>query len=206
MKKQEEQLQELLQYLDSLSYVPSRKIPDIDLYMDQVTTFMDEHLSNTKRYAEDKVLTKTMINNYAKNNLLPPPVKKRYSKQHMLMLIFIYYFKNMLSLTDIEELFRPITQKHFSADSTLSLEDIYQEVFSLEKEQKNRLKEDLEQKFQAAQTTFSDVPAKDQEYLQLFSFICELGFDIYLKKQMMEQLIDQMRAESAEKDRERKKK
>ena len=110
------------------------------------------------------------------------------------MLIFIYYFKNMLSLTDIEELFRPITQKHFSADSTLSLEDIYQEVFSLEKEQKNRLKEDLEQKFQAAQTTFSDVPAKDQEYLQLFSFICELGFDIYLKKQMMEQLIDQMRA------------
>ena len=146
MKKQEEQLQKLLQYLDSLSYIPAKKIPDIDLYMDQVTTFMDEHLSDTKRYEEDKVLTKTMINNYAKNNLLPPPVKKRYSKQHMLMLIFIYYFKNMLSLTDIEELFRPITQEHFFDDSPLSLEDIYQEVFSLEKEQKKRLKEESDPK------------------------------------------------------------
>lgn len=197
MKKQEEQLQELLQYLDGLSYVQSRKIPDIDLYMDQVTTFMDEHLADTKRYEEDKVLTKTMINNYAKNNLLPPPVKKRYSKQHMLMLIFIYYFKNMLSLTDIEELFRPITQGHFSAEASPSLEDIYQEVFSLEQEQKERLKEDLTQKFHAAQATFPDAPEEDQEYLRLFAFVCELGFDIYLKKQIMERLIDHLREGSA---------
>lgn len=205
MKKQNEQLQELLRYLDSLSYVPSQKIPDIDLYMDQVTRFMDEHLADTKRYEEDKVLTKTMINNYAKNNLLPPPVKKRYSKQHMLMLIFIYYFKNMLSLTDIEELFRPIAEKYFSDGSALTLEDIYQEILSLEETQKNRLKEDLIQKSQAAQTTFSNVPVEDQEYLQLFAFICELGFDIYLKKQMMEQLIDQMRADCLETGREKKK-
>ena len=205
MKKQDEQLQELLRYLDSLSYVPSQKVPDIDLYMDQVTRFMDEHLADTKRYEEDKVLTKTMINNYAKNNLLPPPVKKRYSKQHMLMLIFIYYFKNMLSLTDIEELFRPIAEKYFSDGSALTLEDIYQEILSLEETQKNRLKEDLIQKSQAAQTTFSNVPVEDQEYLQLFAFICELGFDIYLKKQMMEQLIDQMRADCLETGRKKKK-
>ena len=42
---------------------------DIDLYMDQVTTFMDEHLSDCKRREDDKILTKTMINNYTKNNL-----------------------------------------------------------------------------------------------------------------------------------------
>ena len=75
-----------------------------------------------------------MINNYAKNNLLSPPVKKKYSKDHMLMLVFIYYFKNLLSFSDIEELFRPITSKHFSGQtSQLSLEDIYNEVFTLEK-------------------------------------------------------------------------
>ena len=89
MKTNEERIHSLLSYLDSLSYIKPEELPDIQLYMDQVTTFMDDHLKNTKRYPEDKVLTKTMINNYAKNNLLPPPVKKKYSKEHLLMLIFI---------------------------------------------------------------------------------------------------------------------
>ena len=70
----------------SADYVHPSIIPDIDLYMDQVTTFMDEHLSFSKRYDEDKILTKTMINNYAKNQLLPPPEKKKYSKDHILFI------------------------------------------------------------------------------------------------------------------------
>ena len=125
MKTNEERLQDLFSYLENLSHVKADEIPDIDLYMDQVTTFMDSHLKDMRRHPGDKVLTKTMINNYAKNNLLPPPVKKKYSKDHMLMLVFIYYFKNLLSFSDIEELFRPITSKHFSGQtSRLSLEDL----------------------------------------------------------------------------------
>ena len=78
--------------LVSIDYIKTEDIPNIGLYMDQVTTFMDEHLSDCKRREDDKILTKTMINNYTKNNLLPPPVKKKYSKEHLLVLIFIYYF------------------------------------------------------------------------------------------------------------------
>ena len=94
MKSNAEQLSGLMEFLNSQTHVTPEEIPNIDLYMDQVTTFMEEHLKDSKRYEEDKVLTKTMINNYAKNNLLPPPVKKKYSRDHMLMLIFIYYFKS----------------------------------------------------------------------------------------------------------------
>ena len=72
--------------------------------MDQVTTFMDEQLAASKRYESDKILTKTMINNYAKNNLLPSPDKKKYSKEHVLTLLFIYYFKNILSINDIRSI------------------------------------------------------------------------------------------------------
>ncbi len=93
MKTNEERLQKILEHLDGLGYISPETIPNIDLYMDQVTTFMDKHLSETKRYPDDKVLTKTMINNYAKNNLLPAPNKKKYTKEHILLLIFIYYFK-----------------------------------------------------------------------------------------------------------------
>ena len=85
-------LAELLEKLKSIDYVKTEDVPNIGLYMDQVTTFMDSKLDSTKRHADDKILTKTMINNYAKNNVLPPPFKKKYSKEHMLMLIFIYYF------------------------------------------------------------------------------------------------------------------
>ena len=76
MKTNEERLEGLFQHLDSLDHIKIEDIPQIDLYMDQVTTFMEKHLGELKRYPEDKVLTKTMINNYAKNNLLPSPVRK----------------------------------------------------------------------------------------------------------------------------------
>ena len=69
-------LNSILTSISKIDYVKPEDIPNIDLYMDQVTTFMEAQLSSTKRYPEDKILTKTMINNYAKNNLLPPPVKK----------------------------------------------------------------------------------------------------------------------------------
>lgn len=198
MKTNEERLQDLFAYLNSQTHVQPEEIPNIDLYMDQVTTFMEEHLKNTRRYAEDKVLTKTMINNYAKNNLLPPPVKKKYSKEHMLMLIFIYYFKSLLSFRDIEELFRPITAKHFTNhDSRLSLEDIYREVFTLEDGEMSSIKADISSKFEKAMNTFKNVSEEDsdRDYLQLFSFICELSFDVYMKMQMIEKLTDQLRAE-----------
>ena len=196
MKKNDERLTDVFTWLDSLSYVQLEKIPGIDLYMDQVTSFMEEELKNTKRNQEDKALTKTMINNYAKNRLLPPPVKKKYSREHILLLLFIYYYKSLLSFNDIEQLFRPITEKYFNSTYELSLSDIYQEVFSLEHEQKERMKQDIQAKFEAAKTTFPDTEEGEREYLQLFSFIGELSFDVYLKKQMIERIIDQLHQET----------
>ena len=63
-------LNSILGSLSRIDYIKPEEVPNIPLYMDQVTTFMEEQLSSTKRYEDDKILTKTMINNYAKNNLL----------------------------------------------------------------------------------------------------------------------------------------
>lgn len=201
MKTNDEKLQDILSRLDTLKHIRPEAIPNIELYMDQVTTFMDEHLSDTKRYTDDKVLTKTMINNYAKNNLLPAPNKKKYSREHILLLIFIYYFKNLLSFNDIEELFRPITAKHFANPEELPLEEIYREIFSLESEEMGHLKEDVKEKFMRAGATFQEesLEEEDREYLRLFAFVCELSFDVYLKKQMIEQIIDEMRENNPQK-------
>ena len=74
-----------------------------------------------------------MINNYAKNNLLPPPNKKKYSKEHLLVLIFVYYFKNLLSIKDIEILLKPLTDKYFAVDSEFDMESIYEEVCKMDR-------------------------------------------------------------------------
>lgn len=185
-------LNSILESLSRIDYIKPENVPDIDLYMDQVTTFMDAELSSTKRYPEDKILTKTMINNYAKNHLLPPPQKKKYSREHMLLLIFIYYFKNILSIGDIQALLEPITEKYFQKKQDFDLTRLYNEVFQLEKGQIEVMRETLIQNWDLAQSTFKDAPEEDQEFLKQFSFICLLSFDVYVKKQVIEKMIDNL--------------
>ena len=184
---EKDMINSILESVSRIDYIKPEDIPNIDLYMDQVTTFMEEQLVSTKRYEEDKIL-----NNYAKNKLLPPPEKKRYSREHILMLIFIYYFKNILSISDIQSLLTPIAQKYFKSMTEKDMTYIYNEVFSMEKDQIESLKKDLLRKYKTAQDTFSDADAEDQENLKRFSFICLLSFDVYMKKMMIEHLIDGM--------------
>ena len=168
--------------LHRIDYIKPEDLPNIDLYMDQVTTFMDSQLEASKRYPEDKILTKTMINNYAKN---------------ILCLIFIYYFKNILSISDIQRILNPITDKYFGTDkeSSVGMTDIYSEVFSLESEETKNLLKDLARKYSISQKTFldcEDLSEKDREFLQTFAFICELSFDVYIKKTLIEKIIDSL--------------
>lgn len=187
---EKDMLNSILESISRIDYIKAEDIPNIELYMDQVTTFMESQLESTKRYPEDKILTKTMINNYAKNHLLPPPIKKKYSKEHVLLLIFIYYFKNLLSIKDIETLLAPIAEKDFNNGEEFSLTDIYEEVCQLQKSRIDSLSKDVARKFQVSSESFADAPEDEQEYLKLFSFICSLAFDVYVKKQLIEKLID----------------
>lgn len=202
-------LNSILASLSRVDYVKSTDIPNIDLYMDQVTSFMEKQLKSTKRNEEDKVLTKTMINNYAKNDLLPAPVKKKYSKEHLLLLILIYYFKNILTMKDIESLLKPITEKYFHTDSEITIAHIYDEVCAFEKERTKLMQKDIELMYQQSMETFPDVEGEDREALQFFSFICSLSLDVYVKKLLIEKLIDEMpvpEKQEPEKDKDKKKK
>lgn len=197
-------LNSILSSLSRIDYLKPEELPNIDLYMDQVTTFMNSKLASAKRYPEDKVLTKTMINNYAKNNLLPPPVKKKYTKEHVLTLIFIYYFKNILSINDLQRILNPITEKYFASDSKLNLTDIYTEVFSLEKNEVERLMKEITKTFQVSFDTFEDAPEEDKEFLHTFSFICMLSFDVFVKKMLIEKIIDELPDNGNTKDKKHK--
>lgn len=186
----EDLLNSIMESIGRIDYIKPADIPNIDLYMDQVTTFMEEQLKTTKRYPDDKILTKTMINNYAKNDLLPPPVKKKYTKEHLLVLIFIYYFKSILSIKDIGTLLEPMISRYFGSESELDMERVYEEICQMEKGRVGQTQESVGELYNIAEDSFKDAPEEEREYLQMFAFICNLSFDVYIKKQLIEKLID----------------
>ena len=173
-------LNSILGSISRIDFIKSTDIPNIDLYMDQVTSFMEKELKSTKRNDDDKVLTKTMINNYAKNDLLPAPIKKKYSKEHLLLLTFIYYFKNIISMKDIETLLKPITESYFQSEGDINIARIYDEVCAFEKERTKLLQKDIELMYNNSMETFADVDVENRDYLQFFSFICSLSLDVYV--------------------------
>lgn len=172
------------------SYIKASMLPDLDLYVDQITTFLTRHLAKTIRFEDDKIMTKTMINNYTKNHLLPPPDKKKYSRDHILLMIFIYYFKNFLPISDIKTILGPLTDKYFHKDTDLNLEAIYTTLFSKEDTFVQEVLENVMKQFHMSADLFPDAPKADQASLREFTFICMLSLDIYLKKQLIEAILD----------------
>ncbi len=179
---------------ERMDYIDARDIPGIDLYMDQVTAFLDERLSKTVRNkTEERLMTKTMINNYAKNDVLPPPVRKKYTKEHILDLIMIYYFKSFLQINDIKSLIDPINEAYFGSNSEFGLKDVYSGIFDTKGDELNGILKDITDKYEASRDSFADAPADMQEYLRLFNFVCMLGCDVFVKKLLIEKIVDSIR-------------
>ncbi|MBR1866275.1 MAG: DUF1836 domain-containing protein [Lachnospiraceae bacterium] len=185
------ELKEQIEEWSRLDYINPKDIPAIELYMDQVTTFMDRQLGDNKRNPEDKILTKTMINNYSKNNLLPPSDKKKYSRDHIILLTYIYYLKNFLSISDIQHLLQPMTDSYFQRDTVPDMYSIYEDLFHLEQSYGIRIRESVQEIYEIADQQFCD---KD-DYLKTFAMIAMLSYDIYAKKQLVEKLIDSFHSE-----------
>lgn len=179
------------------------EIPKIDLYMDQVLTFMTERLKRTARKSDkDKLLTKTMINNYVKNKVMIPPVKKKYGRDHILLLMVIYYMKSFLSIDDIRKIVGPVSDK-YAQPTTKSVEelvgrkhrysmtDVYTELFKYVAEDVERFPTEVGRILDETENAFIEAPEEDREMLRRFNVICQLSADIYLRKLLIEKLLDE---------------
>lgn len=190
-------LENELKKLENSDTVQPGEPPSIDLYMDQILTFLNSHLGGGNVHDEDKTLTKTMINNYTKKKLLPAPDKKKYSKEHTYLLTLIYYFKNILSIEEIQTLITPLTTTFFEGSSSISIEEIYKEIYELEMAQKSNLEKDIKSKTDIAKRMFPSIDdSEQQEYLRFLSIVSLLSFDVYMKKNIIENLIESYNKDS----------
>ncbi len=79
------------------------ELPDLDLYMDQVITLIDKYLSPVIQAEKHSLLTSSMVNNYVKQGMIPPPEKKRYTRRHVAFLVAITLLKQVLTIQEIKD-------------------------------------------------------------------------------------------------------
>ncbi len=99
------------------------EIPSIDLYLDQITSLAAEKLKEGSEHYYDRILTKTMINNYSKDGLIAPTKGKKYSKEHILQMLLVYSMKNTLSIGEIKRILQNVYVLPDYSDAML--EEIY---------------------------------------------------------------------------------
>lgn len=175
--------------LDDIDTFNIDDIPNIDLYMDQVTTYLNDKFANTKRHEDDKLMTKTMINNYVKSCLLPSPEKKKYTKDHMMVLIMIYFFKNIISINDVNKLITPLLDSYFHNEE-IPLENIINTFLTFAKQ--CNLTDSILTEYNECREIFKDANVKDKEYLETMGLITMLSYDTFVRKIVIEKLIDSL--------------
>lgn len=197
-----EELKKILEKISDFEQLKFYNIPDIDLYMDQVTTFVEEKLGYLKRNKEDSALTKTMINNYTKAGILMPPNKKKYSKQHMVFIILTYYLKQILSINDIQRLFSPIVKSINSGENhDKDLENIYDCFLDIEKNEMDKFIRDFKDKISLDDSNFKNsgesgdqeskkINIDEEDISSLIIMVIMLVVKANIEKRMAEKIID----------------
>lgn len=172
------------------AYIRKEAIPSLDLYMDQVTQLFDQTFKNTKRNAEEKVLTKTMINNYAKGKLLFPVEQKKYQMKQIMLIQMIYQLKGALSIQDIQASLEPVKAV---SEETRDLEKIYETYTKLLKEDDEQFIEQLERLEQAVK---KETTGQETSVLKDFYTISRLVHFSTMYRKVAENYIDHVFKES----------
>ena len=198
-------IEDLLYFIKTRDYVHSKDIPNIDLYMDQVTTFMDDHLGLFKRREDEKILTKTMINNYSKCDILPSTTRKKYTNEHMILLLFVYYFKNILSIPDIKALLDPVKDIVMQEESPIDMNQFLDRIMQVQEDNYDSLAEQIKHTVSVSKDIFPEFEGADQEKLSIFATAYLLNIQATAQKHMATQLIDQYLTKQEEAPKPKKK-
>lgn len=190
---EQERLSQIIKEISENENIGIKDIPDLELYMEQVTGFMDDKLKKMKRSPEDKILTKTMINNYTKAGILMPPNKKKYNKEHIILMILVYNLKQILSLEDIKRLFAPIlNDMDTTEDDLISIEEIYAVFNDLKVEEMEMVEPFIERNLNNIEEKTKNIKDKGlKNEAEMFLLVINLIAQANALKNLSEKIIDE---------------
>jgi hypothetical protein len=183
-----ENINQIIEKLGLETNLALDEIPNIDLYMDQVIQLFENKFSESKRNSEEKVLTKTMINNYAKGKLVFPIHNKKYSKEHLILMSIIYQLKGALSINDIKITLDGINKKVIKED--INLDSFYTSYLNLTKQNVTDFKEDIDARINMVkEESLEDGNSTDLEHVLMISSLVHMS---NLYRRVAEKLVDEI--------------
>ncbi|NRD77957.1 DUF1836 domain-containing protein [Bacillus sp. BRMEA1] len=162
------------------------EIPKIDLYMDQVIQLFENKFADSKRNEEEKVLTKTMINNYAKGKLIFPIHNKKYSREHLILISLIYQLKGALSINDIKTTLDGLNKRILKED--IDLEAFYNSYLNLTGKSTEQFKAEMERREKEVRNEIES----NSSYLEQVMMISSLVHMSNLYRKIAEKLVDEI--------------
>lgn len=173
-------------------------IPELDLYMDQVIQLFENKYMRTKRTADEKILTKTMINNYSKGKLFFPIKNKKYSPEHVMLINLIYELKSMLQIRDIKETFEQLNSRIVAG--TFDLQILYDAYLQSSELNLSRFHEDAEEIFSRIEQKIDEVDEQDKEYFQQVLLILSFVNMSNYYRRAAEAIVDEIAKTDTKKD------
>ncbi|WP_017471204.1 DUF1836 domain-containing protein [Amphibacillus jilinensis] len=185
-----ENLKTVLESLHLENIVRKEDIPAIDLYMDQVTQLFEKKYASSKRHDTDKILTKTMINNYAKGKLLFPIQNKKYTKEHIMLIQFIYHLKGALSINDVGAVLSDLNQ--YVEQEEIELDPIYQQYTELMDKQVDQFTTDFQTLVDQSGQAVTEMPYENVEHIHQLFLIMSAAHYSNMYRKLAERLVDQL--------------
>ncbi len=184
------EMNEIVRKMALEKYISLEEIPQIDLYMDQVIQLFENKYAEAKRNEDEKVLTKTMINNYAKGKLFFPVKNKKYSKEHIILISLIYQLKGGLSINDIKTTLDGLNKRE--DDSDFELEGFYNSYLKIFNQNITDFQSHAELKQEEARNQIAHSCHESEEELQQILLITSIVQMSNLYRRLAERLVDEL--------------
>lgn len=168
-------------------------IPNLDLYMDQVIQLFEDKFATSKRNDDEKILTKTMINNYAKGKLFFPVKNKKYSKEHLILISMIYQMKSALSINDVKLTLEKLNAK--ITDEEVNLQQLYQSYLDVINKNNVMFKNDIGKQWQDIENEVKELGNDDPAYLEQVLLVATLSNMSNHYRRAAEKIVDEMKKE-----------
>lgn len=166
--------------------------PDMEIYMDQAETLLNRELGIYRKSEKDKVITKTMIGNYVKHSMLPRPVNKKYSKDHLILLTLIFYLKGMFQMEEIEKIVKPLIDNYNSEfDDKIDLEALYGCILEVQSAEEDELSRSVNRIIEDSKYQLREAQLSDDDMLELFMLIVNLSMKADAQKFLAHKLLQE---------------
>lgn len=178
-------------YVKNGRILPS-DFPDMELYMDQAAAFMNKKLGIYQKKEGEPVMTKAMISNYVKHDMLPKPNKKKYSQEHLAMLTLIFYLKGVLQVQEIERLMKPLMENQSAEfEEQYDLLRLYTQIEGLHNDRRKEAAEEVYKDVDDIKKLLARYENEDDDTTELFMLICLLSMKADALRYTIQKLMDE---------------